>query len=211
VSLRIAVVGAGVTGLVAAYRLAQQGHRVEVYERWPGLGGQAATIDVAGGLLLERYYHHWFTSDRHMRELYEELGIDDDIHWRPSSVGLFVDGKLWPFTSPADLLRFKPMSLRSRIRMGRAVLRVQRKETDARPFEGRTARDWVIETMGQQAWDKVWGPLLGGKFGRRVDDISAAWLWGKLSLRRQVAGEERKEERLGYPDSSFELLYATLE
>ena len=63
------MLGAGVAGLVAAYRLAQRGVRCDVYERWPGLGGQAATLDV-GGHLLERYYHHLFTSDRHIAELY---------------------------------------------------------------------------------------------------------------------------------------------
>jgi protoporphyrinogen oxidase len=210
VSLRIAVIGAGVTGLVAAHRLAEAGHRPEVFERWPGLGGQGATLEVGGGVLLERYYHHWFTSDRHMRELYDELGMGGDIEWRPSSVAMWVDGRLWPFVSPRDLLRFKPMSLRSRIRMGLAVLRVQRKERDVAPFEGRTARDWVIEAMGQPAWDKVWGPLLGGKFGHRADDISAAWLWGKLSLRRQVSGEEREQELLGYPRGSYEGLYRAL-
>jgi protoporphyrinogen oxidase len=123
---------------------------------------------------------------------------------------MFVDGRLWPFVTPRDLLRFKPMSLRSRIKMGLAVLRVQRKETEVEPFEDRTARDWVVEAMGRPAWDKVWGPLLGGKFGARADEISAAWLWGKLSLRRQVSGEERKQEKLGYPRGSFEGLYRAL-
>ena len=34
--------------------------------------------------------------------------------------------------------------------------------------------------MGAEAYEKVWGPLLRGKFGDRADDISMAWLWGKL-------------------------------
>ncbi|MEA2368787.1 MAG: hypothetical protein QOH38_1505 [Thermoleophilaceae bacterium] len=75
--MRVAVVGAGVAGLVTAYRLSQAGHACDVYERWPGLGGQAATLDVGEGHLLERYYHHLFTSDRHIAELYEELGMPD--------------------------------------------------------------------------------------------------------------------------------------
>ena len=42
--MRVAVLGAGVAGLVCAYRLTQAGHACDVYERWPGLGGQAATL-----------------------------------------------------------------------------------------------------------------------------------------------------------------------
>jgi protoporphyrinogen oxidase len=125
-------------------------------------------------------------------------------------VATWADGRLWPFVTPRDLLRFKPIPLRTRIRMGRAVLRVQRKERDVAAFEQRTAHDWVVEEMGQPAWDKVWGPLLRGKFGDRAEEISAAWLWGKLSLRRQVAGEERGEERLGYPRGSFQGLFEAL-
>ncbi|MDX6683290.1 MAG: hypothetical protein QOG94_3329, partial [Solirubrobacteraceae bacterium] len=69
--MRVAVLGAGVAGLVCAHRLTQEGHVCDVYERWPGLGGQAATLDVGDGEKLERYYHHLFTSDRHIVELYD--------------------------------------------------------------------------------------------------------------------------------------------
>jgi protoporphyrinogen oxidase len=87
---------------------------------------------------------------------------------------------------------------------------VQRTETDVEPFETRTAREWVESAMGRPAWDEVWGPLLRGKFGDRADEISAAWLWGKLSLRRQTKGKEARQELLGYPRRSFEQLYTRL-
>jgi len=77
----VAVIGAGVAGLVAAHELAKDGAEVHVYERWPGLGGQAATLDVGGGVLLERYYHHLFTSDHHIAGLYRELGMHHGIEW----------------------------------------------------------------------------------------------------------------------------------
>jgi protoporphyrinogen oxidase len=208
--MRICVIGAGVTGLVAAYRLVQQGHDVVVLERWPGLGGQGATIDVGDGVLIERYYHHWFTSDRHVVDLHEELGVGDAIEWRESSVSMFAHGKQWPFTSPLDLLRYRPLPLWARIRMGLAVLRVQRSQTEVAPFEMHTARQWVSSAMGVPAWEEVWGPLLRAKFGDRADEISAAWLWGKLSLRRQTKGREARQELLGYPRGSFELMYTRL-
>ena len=157
--MRVGVLGAGVAGLVAAYRLTQAGHEVDVYERWPGLGGQAATLDVGDGHLIERYYHHLFTSDRHIIELYDELGMHDELEWRPSRMGMFTHGEAHPFTSPMDLLRFTPMSLPARARMGAAVVWIQRRHPTADPFHDVTARAWVERVMGRQAWDEVWGPL----------------------------------------------------
>ena len=208
--MRVAVVGAGVAGLVCAHRLTQAGHVCDVYERWPGLGGQAATIDVGGGHLLERYYHHLFTSDRHIAALYDELGMPDELEWLPSSVAFFLEGRSWPFTSPLHLLRFSPLSLRSRLRMGLAVLRLQRGGDDVAPFERMTARTWIVRSMGAEAYAKVWGPLLRGKFGDRADDISMAWLWGKLTMRRKLQGKESRQELLGYPRRSWEPLFAAL-
>lgn len=208
--MRVAVLGAGMAGLTAALRLTQAGHGVDVYERWPGLGGQAATLDVGGGHLLERYYHHWFTSDRHIVGLCEELGVAGAIEWRPSSMAFFVDGAVHPFTGPLDLLRFAALPLRDRLRMGVAVVRLQRAGRGVEAYEGETARAWIEREMGAAAWAKVWGPLLRGKFGSRAEDISMAWLWGKLTLRRKLEGREARRELLGYPGRSFEPLFAAL-
>jgi protoporphyrinogen oxidase len=208
--MNVAVLGAGVAGLVCAYRLSQAGHACDVYERWPGLGGQAATLDVGGGHLLERYYHHLFTSDRHIAALYEELGLPDELQWKPSSMAFFVDGRQWPFTTPLDLLRFGPLSPPARLRMGLAVLLLQKRAREVGPFESITARAWIEQRMGRAQWNKVWGPLLRGKFGERAEDISMAWLWSKLTLRRQLEGEEARQEQLGYPAHSWELLFEAL-
>ncbi len=203
--MRVAVIGAGVCGLVAAHRIAHAGHEVDVYERWPGLGGQAATIDVGGGHLLERYYHHLFTTDRHIAALYDELGLE--IEWRPSSVAMFAHERQWPFTSPTDLLRFGPMPPFDRVRMGLAVLALQRLANDRAPYERVTAREWIQKRMGSAAWREVWGPMLRGKFGKRADEIAMVWLWNKLRLRR---GEDSREEKLGYPAGSWEHLFTAL-
>jgi protoporphyrinogen oxidase len=208
--VRIAVLGAGVCGLVAAHRLARAGHAVDVYERWPGLGGQAATLDVGDGHRLERYYHHLFTSDRHIAELFEELGMPDAIEWRPSSVAFFARGALHPFVTPLDLLRFRPLSPLARVRMGAAVLALQRFAGDRAPYERITARAWIERRMGRQAWEEVWGPLLRGKFGERADAIAMVWLWSKLRLRRSVKGDDVRQERLGYPRDSWEPLFEAL-
>jgi len=202
------VLGAGVAGLAAAHRLTVLGHGVDVYERWPGLGGQAATIDVGDGVLLERYYHHLFTSDVEMAALCDEIGVELET-W-PSSVSIFRNGELHPFTTPLDLLRFKPMSPLARVRMGLAALWLQRRAHSVEPYEGITIRSWVERTMGKQAWENVWGPLMWGKFRDQADRISMSWLWAKLRNRRQVTGEEAKGELLVYPRGSFESIFTRL-
>jgi protoporphyrinogen oxidase len=205
--MRVCVIGAGVAGLAAGHRLAQSGHVCDLYERWPGLGGQAATLDVGGGVRLERYYHHLFMTDRHIQALCRQLGIPDELEWRPSSVAMFTQGHNHPFTTPLDLLRYSPLSIRSRLRMGAAVLALQRRRR-VEPFELITARAWIQRAMGAEVWEKVWGPLLRAKFGERADAIAMAWLWSKLTLRRELKGPEARAELLGYPRHSFEHIFA---
>jgi protoporphyrinogen oxidase len=209
--MRVAVLGAGVAGLAAAHRLTKEGHEAVVYERWPGLGGQAATIDVGDGVRVERYYHHLFTSDRPIADLCDEIGLAGELAAWPSSVGMFASGELHPFTTPLDLLRYKPMSPLARVRMGLAVLLLQRRHHDVAPMEPLTIRHWVERNMGKQGWSKVWGPLLRGKFGDKADQISMSWLWAKLRNRRQVTGEEAKQELLVYPRGSFEAIFQRLQ
>ena len=186
----------------------QAGHEVDVYERWPGLGGQAATLDVGGGHRLERYYHHLFTTDRHIAALYDELGMPDELEWRPSSVAMFAHGRQWPFTTPA-----RPAALRPAAAARRACawappcVALQRLRTTGRRSSGVTARAWIERWMGRAAWREVWGPMLRGKFGARADEIAMVWLWSKLRLRR---GEDAREEQLGYPRRSWEPLFAAL-
>lgn len=209
--MKVAVLGAGMAGLAAGYRLAAEGHQADVYERWPGLGGQAAIVDAGEGALIERYYHHLFTSDAEIHALCAEIGIPDELTAWPSSVAMFADGELHPFTTPLDLLRYKPMSLLARIRMGVAVVYLQKRLNDVGPLEPLTIKEWVDKYMGRQAWDKIWGPMLRGKFGDQAADISMSWLWAKLRNRRQVTGEEAKGELLVYPRGSFEAIFQRLQ
>ena len=81
--MAVAVIGAGAAGLACARRLAEAGVECDVYERWPGLGGQAATIDVGDGVRIERYYHYLFTSDSIAIDAFEQLGLGDALGQLP--------------------------------------------------------------------------------------------------------------------------------
>ncbi len=204
--MNIAVVGAGATGLTGALELAKRGHGITLFETHPLPGGMARTC-LVGEEPLEIFYHHIFTSDSAVPELARELGLEEKLHWMPPKNALYAGGKLHPFTSPMDLLRFSELSLLDRIRMGLFVLRTQRRSS-WKDLEQLTAREWVLRETGPRIFATCWEPLLQSKFGSSANEVSATWLWNKVKLRSSSRGKGQKEELLGYLEGSFGSLYA---
>ena len=52
----VGIVGGGILGMTAAFRLAQAGVRVSLYERAPDLGGLVGSFDF-DGTQVDRFYH----------------------------------------------------------------------------------------------------------------------------------------------------------
>jgi protoporphyrinogen oxidase len=204
----IAVIGGGITGLTAAYRLASEGHRVTLWERGQQLGGQANAFPVAGSAL-ERFYHHLFQSDRHIVALAEEIGIGDRLVWLPSNVGYFADGRIWPLNGALDLLRLGFLPFPDRLRVGLVTAYLQRVR-DWKPFEQVTAERWLRRTLGQRAYDRTFGAQLRAKFGSYHDQVAMVWFWGKIWLRTTSRRSPLEGERLGYFRGSFNVLVDAL-
>ena len=203
----VAVVGAGITGLTAACDLLASGCGVTLFESAPYAGGLAFDIPCGAGRV-EAFYRHIFTSDTHIRDLAAELGLADAIRWFAPDNAVALPGasgnatNLYPFTTPGDLLRFSPLSLPGRIRLGLSVLGAKRVR-DWRALEGETAREWVLRTAGRDVWRTVWEPLMRSKFDDDADSVSAVWLWNKLALRGHTRSSGMKSELLGYMDGGF--------
>ena len=200
--MRVGIIGAGAAGLAAAYELGLQGHSAAVYERADFLGGQASTFDV-GGARLEKGYHHWFTSDTDIVDLTHEIGLGHQVRWIDSSVGTLWDGRIYPFVTPMDLMKFTPLSLLDRMRLGLTTLYLQRQK-DFRKYEGITADEWLRRHSGKRGYEVFWGPMLRGKFGDDYyKDVGMAWMWGKVQTRVKSRGKGMVKEKLGYPIGSF--------
>ena len=208
--MRVGIIGGGAAGLGAAYELTLRGHTAEVFERAPFLGGQASTFQV-GGAPLERGYHHLFRSDTAMTGLIEELGLGHRLRWIDSKVGLFYGDRVWPFTTPVDLLRFKPLAPWDRVRLGLVTFLLQRRK-EWHSLEQHTAAEWMRRRVGERAYRVVMEPMLRGKFGEYYDQISMAWLWNKFALRTTSRGKGLRgmlKEQLGYPEGSFGEIFDT--
>ena len=206
--MKVGIIGGGAAGLAAAYELIKKGHQAHVYEQAPFLGGQASTFEV-GGARLERGYHHLFMSDTYMVDLIHELGLGHKLAWIESKVGFFHGGKIWKFTSPVDLLKFTPLSLFDRLRLGLVTYYLQ-KTRDGLKFESVTAAEWLEKRVGKRAYEVVWEPMLRGKFGEHYNEVSMTWLWGKIFLRVASRGKPWEKEKLGYPLGSFGEVFDTL-
>lgn len=186
------IIGGGFTGLAAAAELTRLGRSVTIVEAEDQLGGLAGGFDI-GGHELEKFYHHWFTSDRHISDLAERIGASDRIVTRPTRTGMYYSGNFFRLSTPLDLLRFNAIPFHDRIRMGIAALAVRRIK-DWRKLESISAKDWLISWFGKTVYRVVWGPLLSGKFGRHADEVSAVWFWNKLALRGASRGSKGQEE-----------------
>ncbi|MBI2953796.1 MAG: NAD(P)/FAD-dependent oxidoreductase [Chloroflexi bacterium] len=205
---KITVIGGGITGLTAAYELSKSGFQVTVIEQDENLGGQAGTFRLENALL-EKYYHHLFSSDAHIIGLIDELGLRGKLLWLDSRTGVFHKGRIYPFVSPVDLLRFEPLSIADRVRLGLMYLRLRRFK-DWHRLEQITARDWVIHHGSRRIYDVLWGPLLRGKFAEAADEVSMTWLWGKISLRGSSRSRDMTREKLGYLAGSFQVIIDAL-
>jgi protoporphyrinogen oxidase len=206
--VRIGVIGGGISGLAAAYRLAKAGHDVTLWERNDFLGGQAAAFPVAGSAL-EHFYHHLFTSDTIIQDLMVELGIGHELIWLESSVGFFSEGKIYPLQGALDLLRLDFIPIWDRIRIGLVTLYLQRRK-EWKAFEQITAADWLRWAVGPRAFDRVFGAQLRAKFGRRYDQVAMVWFWNKIHLRTQSRGSPLQREKLGYIRGSWNTLIERL-
>jgi protoporphyrinogen oxidase len=206
--IRIGIIGGGYAGLTAAYELQKRGYAVTVLEKCSTWGGQAATLPLLG-THIEYFYHHLFGSDTHILGLMDELGIGDQLRWIESKVGWFANGRIYDLVTPLDLIRFRPVNLVNRIKLGLMYLYLPR-VNDWQRLEQITARDWILRYMGQEIYDKFWGPLLRGKFGDQADQVSMTWLWGKIKVRGTSRQGASAKETLAYPLGSFEIITQAL-
>lgn len=190
--MKIAIIGAGFTGLSAAYTLVALGHTVEVFEKDEQVGGLAIGFsEKPWEWTLEKHYHHWFTNDDAVLSLAKKIHYPVVIK-RPKTC-VYVNGAIYQLDSPFKVLTFPLLSLSERLRMA-AVLGFLRYNPFWKPLEAYNATKILRKTMGEKAYTLLWDPQMSSKFGSFKDDISLAWFWARV--RKRTAD-------LAYPEKGF--------
>ncbi|HJS18941.1 MAG TPA: FAD-dependent oxidoreductase, partial [Anaerolineales bacterium] len=187
--MKIAIIGAGFGGMAAAYDLRKAGHEVTIYESAGNVGGLASGFkEPHWEWSVEKFYHHWFASDKHMLGLIRELGWEDQVIFpRPLTV-MYHNGKFYPFDSILKALLFPGLGFGlDKIRFGFVGLFL-RLTNNWKALEKVTADSWMMKWAGKNVYEKMWKPLLIGKFGPFYRDVNMAWMWARIKARTTRLG-----------------------
>jgi protoporphyrinogen oxidase len=204
----IGIVGGGILGMSAAYRLAQAGAKVALFERAPDLGGLVGSFDFEGHRV-DRFYHVILPKDHRVVGLANELGLGERFRFRPTKVGFYDSGRVFSMTSPKEFLTFPLLKPIDRIRLARFVVRCQLTksfdELDRQPL-----LDWLTSHSGPRVVEKMWAPLLDSKFDGRFDDLPATYIWAR-TRRMSSTRDSSGRELMGWLHGGYQTLIDRLE
>jgi protoporphyrinogen oxidase len=194
--LPLAVVGGGISGIAAALDLARSGRfAVTLYEKDGELGGLCGST-VWRGISFDKFYHVILPADVGTIAFIEELGLGRDIAWRPSRSGFLGGGRLVPFASAGDFLRFPFLTPLQKLKLGLGILSVVRMKAP-HVLEGRKAGEWLADVFGASVCQKFWNPLLRSKLGEAADRTPATFMWATIRRLYGARGKTSGRERMG--------------
>jgi len=189
--LKAIVVGGGLAGLGAAYRLHKTGWEVVVLEADTEVGGRAKVIErngysiPTGATQVSTGYHDYIA-------LCEDLGVASDFVAGSNMVSLIRDGKLYEIdgTKPLTVALTGALSLSSKFLIARSMLEMRAMKPRLSPLDmsanhavddGRTAKDFALQRMNQQSYDVLVDPLMRACTLNRGEAVSALEWFSALS------------------------------
>lgn len=182
---RIAIVGGGVSGVAAAYQLAQEDSiKFTLFEASARLGGIVETVR-RDGFIIECGPDSWVTEKPWARELAIELALETEIiasNDRQRRTYLLEGKCLVPMpdgmrmmvpTQWAPVLNSPLFSWQARLAYLRELRRAEElKRTALGEGEDESIASFVRRHFGDEVTRAVAGPLLAGVFGGSVDTLS---------------------------------------
>lgn len=203
-----AVVGGGMLGLATAWRLAERGERVTLLEAAPELGGLTSCWSL-GDVTWDRFYHVTLLSDTRLRALLDEIGLEREIRWVQTRTGFYSDGKLHSLSSSFDFLKFPPLSLFQKFRLGGTIFYAS-KLKNWQALERIEVEAWLRKLSGRSTYEKIWQPLLKAKLGEAYKRTSAAFIWSYIDRMYKARRSGMKREMFGYVPGGYQRILQTL-
>lgn len=197
----VGIVGGGLLGLSLADRFRSLGHRVTVFEAATEVGGLAAAWEV-DCVRWDKFYHVILLSDSHTHALLRRLNLESEFVGTETKTGFYTDGKLHSMSNSLEFLRFPPLGLWSKFRLGLTILRASR-TTDWKRLEQIPVVDWLTKLSGRRTVEKIWLPLLKAKLGESYREASAAFIWATIQRMYAARKSGMKKELFGYVKGGY--------
>ena len=204
----VGIVGGGMLGLTLGLRLTQRGHQVTVFEAESGVGGLAAADDI-GDVRWDRFYHVVLGTDSRLLALLAEIGLRDQMAWATTRTGFYVDGQWHSMSTALDFLRFPPLSLIEKLRLGLTSAGGSRIK-DWQRLEQVTAVEWLTRWSGRRTVEEIWLPLLRAKLGPNAELASAAFIWAIMVRMYGARQSGMQRESMGYVRGGYDRVVPAL-
>jgi oxygen-dependent protoporphyrinogen oxidase len=197
-----AVLGAGITGLTAAHRLAQQGFGVRVFERSGRVGGAIRTEETSGWLI-ESGPNSLLSGEPELARLLDELGLSAErVAANPAAKNRYIirNGRAVAApTSPPAFLKSPLFSLGGKLALLSELFSRRRiRTTDVSLAEFATVH------FGREFLDYALDPFVNGVYAGNPAKLSARYSFPKLwemerthgsIIRGQIAGAKARRKR----------------
>ncbi|MGY3942393.1 FAD-dependent oxidoreductase [Aeromonas tecta] len=181
-SKKMAVLGAGPAGLMAAWRLRQAGFAVTLFEQENVVGGMCATQRFAGkdgDYRFDYGGHRFITKNPELLSFIDELMGDDLLHAERKSVIRFAGRTYdYPLNLP-NLLKTAPLSLMAGAVRDLLLLPFANKPTD---FAKASFAEWIQSHFGRTLYRQFFEGYTGKLWGINPDRLSADWAGQRISL-----------------------------
>ena len=204
----IGILGGGLLGMTLSLRLAKQGFKVTLLETAERTGGLASPCKI-GDYTWDQFYHVILLSDANLLHLLEELNLKDQIHWRRTKTGFYADGRLYSMSNLFEFLKFPPLALLDRLRLGFTIFYASRVK-DWERLEGIRVTDWLTRLSGKRTFEKIWLPLLKSKLGENYRLASASFIWAIIARMYAARRSGLKQEMFGYVDGGYATILSQL-
>lgn len=203
------ILGGGIMGMTLALRLAQKGFKVTILESAPNLGGLTGAIEL-DGVVWDRFYHVILMSDLNTRKIIKEIGLENELKWVETKTGFFSDGQLYSMSNIFEFLKFPPINLIDKFRLGLTIIATSLIK-DWKRMEGIPVDKWLKRWSGKRVFEKIWLPLLKAKLGDHYKQASASFIW--TTIQRMYAARQTglKKEMFGYVTGGYNKINAAFE
>lgn len=195
-SQKIAIIGSGFLGLTLALRLSEQGNQVTIFESANEIGGLASVWQI-GDIIWDKHYHVTLLSDSFTKKIVGELGLENEFEWVETKTGFYTDGRLVSMSNTLEFLKFPPLDLISKFRLGGTIFYAARVK-DWKALEKISVEDWLTKLSGKKTFEKMWKPLLKAKLGEAYKETSAAFIWATIQRMYAARNSGLKKEMFGY-------------